>query len=634
MQTAEPSTPGGPTRPLNRTAGDRDRAPSWRLVVAILLLGMLLLSIHAIPYLSFFSDDSMISLRYAQRLAAGDGLTWNDGERVEGYTNLLFVLVNSGLGALGVDLLVAARIVGCASVLAMAAAILRLHPPRDVHSALPATGGVLLLVLSGPIVVWAVGGLEQPLLSALLLWGVVYTFPLLQRERIRIADALPAGVLLALAALTRADGIVLTVALCVGFALARGLARRDLFAAAGLALIPFLAVLGQNLFRLSYYGDFVPNTARAKVAFTGSRLLAGLQYVLETWSLAIPVVALVVAIVALRLWRNDICRRRLLMLAGIAGVWVAYVVVVGGDYHVAHRHLVPLFGLAALACAEVLSGCGGLRRGLCWAGLIIVAGGFFAAQIWDVELRRGNRERWEWRGIAAGRVLRSAFAEEQPLVAVTAAGALPFTSQLPSLDMLGLNDRWLTAHRSEGFGQGMIGHELGNAEYVLRRAPDMIVFMPGDGINPGMPWAQRLLISETFQHNYRLIHLHVDFPSDLPWVFQFRPILKPHVFDWTRPDHYVVPLFVRWRDGPIGVRRSADRVEIPGYLLAHRPATTAVLAADNSLVAQLGPGESAQIEGLRLEAGAGAPHLREHPESRLICRVHAMASSPFTPLPS
>ena len=38
-------------------------------------------------------DDAMISMRYARNLANGDGLVWNPGgERVEGYTNPLWVV--------------------------------------------------------------------------------------------------------------------------------------------------------------------------------------------------------------------------------------------------------------------------------------------------------------------------------------------------------------------------------------------------------------------------------------------------------------------------------------------------------------------------------------------------------------
>jgi hypothetical protein len=38
-------------------------------------------------------DDGMISMRYAWNLSHGVGLVWNAGERIEGFTNPLWVLV-------------------------------------------------------------------------------------------------------------------------------------------------------------------------------------------------------------------------------------------------------------------------------------------------------------------------------------------------------------------------------------------------------------------------------------------------------------------------------------------------------------------------------------------------------------
>ena len=45
-------------------------------------------------FLPFIADDALISLRYSERAAQGLGLTWTTGERTEGYTNLLWVLLN------------------------------------------------------------------------------------------------------------------------------------------------------------------------------------------------------------------------------------------------------------------------------------------------------------------------------------------------------------------------------------------------------------------------------------------------------------------------------------------------------------------------------------------------------------
>ena len=43
------------------------------------------------------SDDAMVSMQYGRNLARGNGLTWNPGEAVQGYTNLGVTLVMAAL---------------------------------------------------------------------------------------------------------------------------------------------------------------------------------------------------------------------------------------------------------------------------------------------------------------------------------------------------------------------------------------------------------------------------------------------------------------------------------------------------------------------------------------------------------
>src|SRR2546428_240647 len=66
-----------------------------------------------------------------------------------------------------------------------------------------------------------------------------------------------------------------------------------------LALLPFAACAAQFAFRLDCYGDWLPNSAYAKVAFTRERLRAGLEYLgvglLWLAALALPALASVVA---------------------------------------------------------------------------------------------------------------------------------------------------------------------------------------------------------------------------------------------------------------------------------------------------------------------------------------------------
>lgn len=47
------------------------------------------------------SDDAFITFRYAEHFARGDGLVFNVGERVEGYTDFLWALIIAAAIALG-----------------------------------------------------------------------------------------------------------------------------------------------------------------------------------------------------------------------------------------------------------------------------------------------------------------------------------------------------------------------------------------------------------------------------------------------------------------------------------------------------------------------------------------------------
>jgi len=60
-------------------------------------------------HLPFFADDALISLRYADRLLSGHGLTFTTGEHVEGYSNLLWILVIAAGGLIHGNLIVSVR---------------------------------------------------------------------------------------------------------------------------------------------------------------------------------------------------------------------------------------------------------------------------------------------------------------------------------------------------------------------------------------------------------------------------------------------------------------------------------------------------------------------------------------------
>jgi hypothetical protein len=158
-------------------------------------------------------DDAFIVYRYCRNLVEGYGLTYNIGERVEGFTSLAWVfLVAAGVQA-GFDAPTASLALGVSfggTVLVAA----YLHASAMLSPRLQWLAALLpwLLVASTSFMYWSTAGLETPLF---LTW---VTVALMLDARGRSASAICAA---AVATLTRPEGALLAAVL-----LALGL-RRD-----------------------------------------------------------------------------------------------------------------------------------------------------------------------------------------------------------------------------------------------------------------------------------------------------------------------------------------------------------------------------------------------------------------------
>ncbi len=555
-------------------------------VAQFLSLGLVLLGAawHAHGYWPFISDDALISLRYAQRLLDGHGLTWTDGERVEGYTDLAWVLLTALLGALRVDLVVAARALG---LLGGAAAIVftALRTERPVALSIPRTlTGSLMLALSAPLAVWSIGGLEHGFEAGVLvaaLWLVMRQRPELEPTR---AEKVALGVLLVLLALLRADGAVLIGGLLIGNVL-RFFSRASIRRSFAMGLAPLAALLSQLAFRRLYYGAWVPNTALVKVGFSQARLELGLEHV-RHWAV-FGVLLLVAAAVALvfQLERE----RRWVVPLTTSMLWVAYLIVMGGDIFPAWRQL--LFGIVPLALVIAEGGEAAwertrFQRGwLRWSSRLALAAlwtllafSYSRDQALDPQNQRGVDERWEFEGVSLGGFLRQAWSRQRPLLAVDAAGALPYFSQLPSLDLLGLNDRYIATHPPPGLALST-GHELGDGAYVWSRKPDILSMCgAGGGRAACFVSGKQVLARPEFGQFYQLMRYHSVIDKDLSGE-----------------------LWIRREDGPLGVERSSDRLVVPGWLLPQ--ASGVAELHDGRLQALVTPLEPAHLVALRVPAG-------------------------------
>jgi hypothetical protein len=276
----------------------------------------------------------------------GLGLVFNAGEVVQGYTNFLWTIWI----AAGLALHVGAETWAHAWSICFYVGSILLLIVVHLRIAQPARPGALLLpvaalgaALHREWSIFATSGLETSLFTFLILIGFVLLTGNLGARAVAWA-----GVVFALASLTRPDGVLLTLVggLFVLWA-QRPQWRTGLSYAGNFAVVwlPYMA------WQYGYYGDFFPNSYYAKsgdLAWYGQGWSYLVLYFQKYWALLAGPVLIVAAIAVSRarpgknprnpqhLWTPE-----LVLSLAFALSYTFYVVRVGGDFMFA-RLLIPV----------------------------------------------------------------------------------------------------------------------------------------------------------------------------------------------------------------------------------------------------------------------------------------------------
>lgn len=205
-------------------------------------------------------EDAYISFRYARNWAQGLGLVFNVGERVEGYTNFSWTLLLGLAQHLGIDPILASKIMGVLATLAAVTVIITIARRHITADGAPLA--LWLAAASTSLAFWTVAGLETPLYLLLVTLSLAQYPPLFSSRPQTGWRAALYALPLALASLTRPEAMGLTL-LLMSWHFYRG-NRRDAARAAGLYLLILLPYLA---WRWSYYGAWIPNSLTAKAGF-------------------------------------------------------------------------------------------------------------------------------------------------------------------------------------------------------------------------------------------------------------------------------------------------------------------------------------------------------------------------------
>jgi arabinofuranosyltransferase len=323
------------------------------LALPVLALELLAVAMHS--FWGFVQDDTYISLRYAANLAGGNGLVFNPGERVEGFTNLSWTLLAAVCCKLGLPALHVVCLLGAASALGLVVLLWVEAGGTSIRSdralAVAAGLGAWLLASNTTVAAWSVSGLEQTFFTLLVFAGYVCF--------VRRHDK-SASTLWLLATTTRPEGVLAfglgVVVRATALLRARKRPSRTELAAVSLYVGGLSLLLG---FRLAYYGDIVPNTFYVKGAanaFTHWRGLSELGKFLTfgAFGVVLPVAFLGLVGSAWRPSRGEAGRPGSSERQGIAFSvlfllgFLYYMVRIGGDQLPLFRLYMPIVPFAVL----------------------------------------------------------------------------------------------------------------------------------------------------------------------------------------------------------------------------------------------------------------------------------------------
>ena len=426
-------------------------------------------------------DDAMISMRYAQHLAQGHGLVWNIGEApVEGFTNLGWTLYLSFLHLFSIP---AAKISLVVMLTSLAILLANIHIVWQIAAALlpdsqyaPALAA-LVTAFYFPLVFWSLRGMEVGLLTLLINFSILLAIT--NNKPIFIS------LILALAILIRMDAFI-AAALIVIYLFVKIKTS---------AIIPITSIIITTLailwFQKNYFGDFLPITYYQKV--TGFSMLERIQHGVlifnqyATRDTLFMFLSSLAGLVFYKLQRN----REALLLLGIFLAQCAYSIYVGGDYaepetDAANRFitqgmpaLILLFSwMTSRALSDLIAGQPQLTFSppkvnpailLALGVLVIISGkAWFNYAIDNAPLLKADIRR-----VKLGLHIAQNTSPEA-VIAVHAAGQIPYYSERATIDLLGLNDPVVA--KGPGHGEFYPGHNKWDYDYsIVELQPDVIV---------------------------------------------------------------------------------------------------------------------------------------------------------------
>jgi len=444
-------------------ADDLKQKQAGAILLAISLCSLAITYFIVTP--RFWIDDAFIYFRYARNLRDGFGLVFNPGESLEGYSSFLWVLI-SYLGLFFGEPIVFLQWVGVFSQFFILFFTYQIGLQLG-RSHLQSLVAPLLLGLQATFCSYPMTGMDTTFYTMLVTLGALLFLKGYYRDP---RGKWLTGIVLLSIALTRFDGLVIA-SIMLGY---KVLIDRDIKS----VLAPIAVFLGglivYNAWRISVYPTLLPNTFYAKVDALQAQLAGGLRYMKSyffRWSPFVLPLSMVPFIL-----RKTTPKIR---FAVWVSVWhLIYIIYVGGDWMPHFRFLLPVLPLLFVLAQEGIFGLTEITalkpyRLILSVLIVSIFAGLSGYRLYSAR---------NFFSLVSGSVFQPQHARDvgkhldktlpaNYTVAVEWAGIVPYYIRQPTLDILGLTDREITAL---DFPSSQMGRVI-TTEYLLKRNPEVIV---------------------------------------------------------------------------------------------------------------------------------------------------------------
>ncbi|RPI18152.1 MAG: hypothetical protein EHM58_06405 [Ignavibacteriae bacterium] len=433
-------------------------------------------------------DDAYISFRYGKNLMEGNGLVYNAGEYVEGYTNFLWTVITSPFTVVkGIDISIFSLILGLIISIFNIYLISQISKTFfDLFKNLPIYFLFLpsiFFVLDDSIAFWAIGGMEFPIYTMFILGIVYYYFRINERSHNYIYMAF----MMVLCTLTRPEGNMIFVLTMLHFLL--NMKKIDKFGNKFFAIIAIYALFVAIYygFKYLYYGQVIPNTFYAKgVTDIRMNMLLGFKYL----ALCIGARMFIFIFILFIPFKKAIKDFKQSYLILFASLYIMYIFVVGGDWMIANRFFVPIipmmYILSAIGLVTAIKKLSNLNPDYIRSTVkiskvtaIVLSILLFVITLTFLEYRqliiKDENYNYELQWSMFGKWLKEN-TSPNTVIAVGPAGKIPYYSELYTIDMWGLNNSYIAKTPSKRL---QAGHKKFDIEYVLSLNPEFIIGYAG-----------------------------------------------------------------------------------------------------------------------------------------------------------